>query len=557
MTSTVSINQAVPYISRRSSVLGRHYMVASTQPLASQAGTRILEQGGNAADAAIAVAAALGVTEPFSTGLGGDCFCLFYRAQDSSVHGLNGSGRAPEQLTIERLQAEFGIHDQIPAHSVHGVTVPGAAAGWVDTIEHFGSGKLQLKDILAPAIELAEDGFPVGELTAPFWQEGAGLLREKSNGCSLLLDDGQAPQAGQVICNKELAQTMRLLAQHGKQGFYQGPVADAIVRSVADHGGLLSHADLQSHCSTRDTAISYDYRGYRLYECAPNGGGLAALIALGILDVLEEKGVLPLNAIKHNSAEYLHALIEALRLAFIDTRHYVCDPEFGSVPIERLLSREHLEARARQFDPSRAAVDAQAGMPLGSSDTVYFSVVDSEGNACSFVNSLFHGFGSGIVPYACGFALHDRGCLFSLDPAHANCLKPQKRPYHTIIPAIVTADSALSICYGIMGGYNQPQAHVQVLLNLVRFGMSAQASLDVPRFCIQIDSDGSVAVEDGIESSAMQGLQARGHHVVWKTGLQRSVLGRGQVIRVLADARGNRVLEAGSDPRSDGQAVGR
>ncbi|KAJ2387542.1 hypothetical protein H4S02_003315 [Coemansia sp. RSA 2611] len=558
MASNVQNNIPLPFISRRSAVLGQHYMVASTQPLASQAGVRILEQGGNAADAAVAVAAALGVTEPFSTGLGGDCFCLFYSARDKQVYGLNGSGRAPAALSIDRLEKEFGISGEIPERNVHGITVPGAAAGWTDTVERFGSGAVELGEILAPAIELAEAGFPVSELTAVFWRDGTKVLQRASGDVDgLVMDGGQGPQAGQVVRNPALAQTLRLLAQHGKDGFYRGPVADAIVQSVTEQGGVLTHADLQAHTSTLDSPISYEYRGRRLHECAPNGGGLAALIALGILDVLEDTGVVSLAAMEHNSAEYLHVLVEALRLAFVDTRRYVCDPDFGAVPVERLLSREHLTARARLFDPARAVVDVNDGAPVGGSDTVYFSVVDAAGNACSFVNSLYHGFGTGIVPRNYGFPLHDRGCLFSLDPAHANCLEPGKRPYHTIIPAMVTVDGELSMSYGIMGGMNQPQAHVQVLLNIARFKMNAQTALDVPRFCIQVDRDGSVAVEDGVAEPTLQGLRSRGHRVFVQSGINRALFGRGQVIRVLPDSRSARVLEAGSDPRADGQAVGR
>ncbi|KAJ2767400.1 hypothetical protein IWQ57_003960 [Coemansia nantahalensis] len=560
MTSTVSTNAPVRYISRRSAVLGTQYMVASTQPLASQAGVAVLELGGNAADAAVAVAAALGVTEPFSTGPGGDCFCLFYSARDRTVRGLNGSGRAPAALTIERLAAEFGIAgDAIPERSVHAVTVPGAVAGWVDAVAQFGSGQLTLEQILAPAVALAEDGFPVGELTAPFWQEGAELLRATTDGHELLVD-GEAPQPGQVVRNPTLARTLRLLGRHGRAGFYGGPVADAIVQAVRAQGGVLSHADLAAHTSTLDEPISYEYRGHRLHECAPNGGGLAALLALGIVDVLEERGAVPPVAEQaHNGAAYIHMIIEALRLAFADARQYVCDPAFGQVPVQQLLSREYLAGRAAQFDPTRAAADVVHGAPLGGSDTVYFAVVDRAGNACSFVNSLYHGFGTGIVPRGCGFALHDRGCLFSLDAAHANGLAPGKRPYHTIIPAMVTTPAGeLAMAFGVMGGFNQPQAHVQVLLNIVRYGMSAQAALDAPRISIQVDGGGSIAVEEGIAPAAVKALRRLGHRVFVVSGLQRSVVGRGQVIRQTADARlGTRVLEGGSDPRADGQAVGR
>ncbi|KAJ1988981.1 hypothetical protein GGI25_003930 [Coemansia spiralis] len=558
MASTVKNNIPVPYISRRSAIYGTRHMVASTQPLASYAGVRVLEQGGNAADAAVAVAAVLGVTEPFSTGVGGDCFCLFYSAKDKAVRGLNGSGRTPAALTIDRLKTEFGITgDEIPARSVHAITVPGAAAGWVDTVECFGSGRLGLTAILAPAIALAAEGFPVSELTSPFWRDGAELLRNASPNGHELLVDGEGPQTGQLFSNPTLANTLKLIAAHGKRGFYEGPVADAIIDGVRAAGGVLAHSDLVGHRSTFEEPVSIEYQKHRLYECAPNGSGLAALLALGIVDALEQqKAVPPVSALGHNSAEYLHLVIEALRLAFADARHYICDPDFHKTPAEALLSREYLAQRAATFDPARAAADVRHGRPLGGSDTVYFTVVDGEGNACSFVNSLYHGFGTGIVPRGCGFSLHDRGSLFRLDPGHANCLAPAKRPYHTIIPAMVTVGGELAISYGIMGGYNQPQAHLQVLLNMVCFGMNPQAALDAPRVCIQVQ-DGRVAIEDGVDDAVVEHLRRLGHSVYVETGLQRALFGRGQIIRQAVDERtGRRILVAGSDPRSDGQAVG-
>ncbi|KAJ2600108.1 hypothetical protein GGF39_001937 [Coemansia sp. RSA 1721] len=560
MASFVQDNVDIPYRSRRSTVYGTRYMVASTQPLASNAGVQVLEKGGNAADAAVAVAAALGVTEPFSTGIGGDCFCLFYSAKDKKVHSLNGSGRAPAGLTIERLRNELGLTDsEIPQHSVHGATVPGAAAGWTDTVKLFGNGKLSLAEIFEPAISLAENGFPVGELTAPFWRDGARLLLEASpNGRELLLANGQGPSQGQVFRNPGLASTMRLLAENGSAGFYEGPVADAVIECLKAAGSVMTHEDLRMHKNAADEPDSYEYRGHRLYECAPNGSGLAALVALGIVDTLEKQGtVSPVHTMAHNSAEYLHVAIEALRLAFSDVRSCVCDPDFHAVPVAHLLNPEYLAARALLFNRNRAAADVDRGRPLGGSDTVYFTVVDAQGNACSFVNSLFHGFGTGIVPRGCGFAIHDRGCLFSLDPAHPNCLEPRKRPYHTIMPAMVTAGNDLFMSYGIMGGFNQPQAHLQVLLNTVCFGMDPQHALDAPRICIQVEDD-RVALEEGIGKETAEALRRMGHNVYMVSGLQRSLFGRGQIIRRYIDSSsGVCVLAAGSDPRSDGQAVGR
>ncbi|KAJ2890536.1 hypothetical protein GGI21_006135, partial [Coemansia aciculifera] len=300
------------------------------------------------------------------------------------------------------------------------------------------------------------------------------------------------------------------------------------------------------------------FHGYRLHECAPNGSGLVALMALGIIEQLERsKAIPPVCNMGHNSGEYLHLLIEVLRYSFADARHYVCDPERHAVPVCELLSEAYLQQRAALFDPLRAAADVTNGSPLGGSDTVYFTVVDDDGNACSFVNSLYNGFGTGIVPAGCGFAIHNRGNLFSLNDKHANCLELGKRPYHTIIPAIVTRGDDLFMSYGIMGGYNQPQAHVQVMLNVVCFGMDPQAALDAPRICIQVEN-GRIAVEDGVPTPVQQQLQQMGHNIYMETGLQRAVFGRGQLIRQTADKRtGTRVLAAGSDPRADGQALGR
>lgn len=560
--SSMESNIQVPYSSRRSTIYGTQYMVSSTQPLATQAGIQILEKGGNAADAAVAVAAALNVTEPFSTGIGGDCFCLFYNAKDKTVQGLNGSGRAPEALTLERATKELGLTGkEIPARSVHSATVPGAAAGWVDTVGRFGSGNVALPGILEPAIALAEEGFPVSELTAPFWKTNAKILRETSPGGQELLINGEAPLPGQIFSNPGLAQTLRLLAKHGKRGFYEGPVADALIDILQQKGSLMTHTDLQNHLSTFDTPISYDYRGHRLYECAPNGCGLAALVALGIIDQLEQTGAIPpIDTMVHNSAEYIHMVIEALRLAFADARHFICDPAFKEVPIHELLSPSYLQQRAQLFDPSRAAADVKHGCPMASSDTVYFSVIDKGGNACSFTNSLYHSFGTAIVPSGFGFAIHDRGALFQLDPNHVNCLAPGKRPYHTIIPAMVThaKDNGLFMSFGCMGGHQQAQSQVLFMLNMLRFGMSPQAALDAPRVSIQVYEDGRVAVEEGIAADVVRRLHDMDHCVYMVSGLQRAMFGRGQIIRQTIDAgTGKRVLAGGSEPRADGQTTGR
>lgn len=373
-------------------------IAASAQPLASQAGVRILDQGGNAADAAVAMAAALNVTEPCSTGIGGDAFCLYYDAKTKGIRAFNGSGRTPKAMTLDKLRAA-GIEGQnIPLLSIHAATVPGAPALWVDAVEKLGSGKVDLKQVLAPAIDLAENGYPVHEIVSHAWQRQEGQIRDASPSGGDMLLDGKAPLPGEVMSMPHLAQTFRDLAAKGKDGFYKGRVAEAIVELHKSKGGLMAMEDLEEHGrvgSEEVKPISYTYTsgtqkdtgGVTLHECPPNGQGLTALIALGILDSLQESGTIPpLSSMDHNSAEYLHPIIEALRLAFADTMWYVADEQHVHVPVKELLSKEYLAKRAKIFDPKRAS-EIKRGHPTSSSDTVYFSVVDKEGNACSFINS--------------------------------------------------------------------------------------------------------------------------------------------------------------------------
>ena len=530
--------------SRRSPVYGTRGMVASSQPLASAAGLRILQRGGNAADAAVAVAAALQVTEPCSTGLGGDCFCLYFDAKTKTLSGINASGRAPAELSIDKL-AELGITGSLPPFSPHTVTVPGAAAGWVDTIEKFGT--MTLREVLQPAIELAENGFPVSPITAVSWQRGVPQLLNGPYGDELLIN-GRAPQAGEKIKLPTLANTLRELAEHGKAGFYEGPIAEAIVELVQSMGSFMTLDDLKNHYNTYDKPISINYRGIDVWELPPNGQGITALIALNILEEYD------ISSFKHLSVEHLHLLIESLRLAFADTRWYVADPEKVAVPIQDLLSKDYAKRRSGLIDFDRANLNLARGDPFSSSDTVYFCVVDGEGNACSFINSNYMGFGTGLVPKGCGFTLQNRGANFSLDPEHPNCLEPNKRPYHTIIPGMMTIDGELFGPFGVMGGFMQPQGHVQVITNLIDYEMNPQEALDAPRFCI-IDglSNGKVALEEGISIEVMSSLARKGHTVVPTSGFARSIFGRGQIILRDPDTG---VMIAGSDPRADGLAIG-
>ncbi len=519
-------------------------MVATSQPLATAAGLEILAKGGNAADAAVAAAAALNVTEPTSTGLGGDMFALFYRAQTRQVTALNGSGRAPAGLTLERLRRE-GLGSGLPPFHPHTVTVPGACAGWCDLIERHGT--LSMADILAPAIRLAEGGFPVAPLTAHFWSRGAERqLKIAPNGHELTIE-GRGPRAGEIFRNLGLARTLRAIAEGGKQAFYQGEIAEAIVEVLQGSGGCMAADDLAAHASTWETPASVTFGNFRVYECPPNGQGITALLALNLLEGFDLAGLNPL------SVERLHLEIETLRLAFADTRWYVADPAF-SPDWEWLLSKDYAAERRKLIDPKRATLDQQKGRPFASSDTVYFCVVDRWGNACSFINSNYMGFGTGIVPKGWGFTLQNRGHNFSLDPAHPNRLEPRKRPYHTIIPGLITreADGSLFGPFGVMGGFMQPQGHVQVGLALMLDGLDPQSALDLPRFCLEDGNlSDAVALEEGIPLPVMSALAEMGHPVRPVSGWGRALFGRGQVI--LHDSGG--ALSAGSDPRADGCAM--
>jgi gamma-glutamyltranspeptidase/glutathione hydrolase len=533
--------------SNRSPVLARRGMVASSQPLATQAGLSILMQGGNAADAAVATAAALGVTEPYSTGLGGDCFALYYEAKTGKITALNGSGRTPAQLSLDLLTTQ-GLNELPPYHA-HTATVPGTVAGWCDFIEKHGS--MPLAEILAPAIYLAEEGFPVAPITAHFWREFGQQKLKNAFGGPALLPNGVGPQAGEIFVNKDLARTMRLVAEGGKEAFYRGEIAQKIVRAIQAVGGVMTAEDLARHTSTWEQPISTLYRGVRVWECPPNGQGLAALLALNVLEDFDLSGLDPLGL------ERWHLLIEAMRVAFADTAWYVCDPQFFEIPLAGLLSKSYAHERCRLINPLKAMLDCQWGVPVAGSDTVYFCAVDGAGNACSFINSISASFGTGIVPAGLGFALHNRGAAFSLDPQHPNALAPDKRPYHTIIPGLLTReeDGSLYGPFGVMADFMQPQGHLQIVVNLIDDRLDPQAALDRPRFRIEGGrASGIVLLEKGLPPSVAGGLALLGHQIIPEvSGPLRNVkFGLGQIIRRDPDG----VLWGGSDPRGDGCAMG-
>jgi gamma-glutamyltranspeptidase/glutathione hydrolase len=546
------------FTSRRSPVIARNGMAASSQPLATQAGLATLMCGGNAADAAVAMAAALGVTEPCSTGIGGDCFALFFDASTRAVSALNGSGRAPAGLSIDLVRRQGLERDGRfldPLHA-HTVTMPGACAGWCDLAARHGS--MPLSDLLAPGISLAEQGFPVSPLTAHYWSRGvAGRLASSASGAALTID-GRGPRPGELFRNPSLGRTYREVAAGGKDAFYRGEIGADVAHAVQEQGGVMSAADLAAHESSWEMPISVSYRSLRVWECPPNGQGLAALLALSILQGFDLASLPPL------SAERWHLLVEAVRLGFADALRHVADPRVSPAPLDRLLSPEYARSRGARIDPLRAMAQAFPGSAAAGSDTVYFCAVDGQSNACSFINSNYMGFGTGIVPWerggaragqSRGFSLQNRGMNFSLDPSHPNALAPRKRPYHTIIPGMITrADGSLFGPFGVMGGFMQPQGHVQVAVALLDDACDPQESLDRPRF--YVDPEGPrprLHLEEGLPPELVSGLSARGHEVIaGVAGHERAMFGRGQVILRTTDG----AFWAGSDPRADGCAMG-
>ncbi len=525
--------------SRRSMVVGRRGMVATSNPLASQAGLRILREGGNAADAAIAAAAMLNVTEPASTGVGGDCFALFYDAGTRKVTAMNGSGRAPAALRLDDLLAQ-GMRE-IPTTSPHAVSVPGAVAGWADLLARHG--RMQLADVLQDAIYYAREGYPVHPVFAASWQATEAFLR-RSPYAGDYVPNGSAPAAGQVVRLPELAATLQAIADGGPDAFYSGTVADAIVATLAEMGGVMAHDDLKAHRTSWDDAISTDYRGVTVYECPPNGQGLVALEALNIVAGDD------LAALPWDSPERIHLTVEAMRIAFADARQYNADLATNPAPLDFLLSADYAAQRRAEISPLRAMQPPSYGVPLAGSDTVYLSVVDGDGNACSFINSLYTGWGSGIVARGTGVFLQSRGALFTLAAGHPNCLAPGKRPYHTIIPGMALRGDDLYSCFGVMGGFMQPQGHMQVLMALIDDELNPQEALNRPRWCLEDGTGDSVlALEEGVPVATMARLAELGHTVRPVAGRGRGVFGDGQIIN--RDAKTG-VLMGGSDPRKDG-----
>ena len=526
----------------RSTVYAPQGAIATSHPLATSAGLAVLERGGNAVDAAITAAAVLTVVEPHMTGIGGDVFALYWSAAEGRLIGLNGHGRSGSRMTREAI-LEAG-HSSIPSRSALSVTVPGAVRAWDDLLRAHGT--IGLAEALAPAIRLADEGFPVSPIVAGDWA-GVEEVLGRNDGAreTFLLDGERAPQAGEWFRNPDYAATLRQLAAEGPEALYGGSLGARVVEGLDELGGFVTLEDLRAHRSQGVEPISVAFRGHRLWEIPPPGQGIAALQMLRILEPF------PLEAMGHNSPEYLHHLVEAKKLAYADLGRHIADPRFMEHTPEELLGDGWIERRRALIDPHEAMDRPDAGSAITESETIYLTAADREGNMISFINSVFSSFGSGVVVPGTGFHLQNRGTGFTMTPDRPNTVGPEKEPFHTIIPAFVTrtlddGSEGPWMSYGVMGGAMQPQGHVQVLLNMILFGMDPQEAIDAPRF--RHYSGLRLGIEAGVGEEVRRALTARGHEV---TSIGPGAVGGAQIILRL-----ERGWAAASDPRKDGQAGG-
>ena len=536
-----------PIHQSRSAVVARQGMAATSQPLATAAAIRVLQAGGNAVDAAIAANAVIGVVEPMSCGIGGDLFAIVWDAKSRKLHGLNASGRSPMGASIEAYRAR-GL-TQAPTKGPLSWSVPGCVDGWDQLHRKFG--RLPMGDLLAPAIAYAEEGFPVSPIIAADWASAARSLAEVPSSAACYLPGGKAPGFGDVFRNPGLAESLRRIAKEGRDAFYKGPIASELAAYSKEVGGLLTLEDLGRHTSTWVEPVSTNYRGYDVWELPPNGQGIAVLQMLNLLEPYDLKSMGP------QSAKAIHLMVEAKKLAYEDRARFYADPDFARVPLAALISKEYAAKRRGSIDPERAGERPTHGEPSGS-DTIKLVVVDKDFNCVSLIQSTYFGFGSMHVPGRLGFAIQNRGALFALDPDHPNRLEPGKRPFHTIIPGFVTKEGRPWFCFGVMGGDMQPQGHVQVLCNMIDWGMDAQAAGDAPRWRHQGSSEptgerardgGSVSLESRIGVKVRRDLEAMGHRLIESRG------GYGGYQGIRIDT-GRGILIGGSDPRKDGAAMG-
>ncbi len=533
----------------RSEVLATHGMAATSQPLATQIALDILKSGGNAIDAAIAANAALGLMEPTGNGIGGDLFAIVWDAKTRRLYGLNASGRSPRGLTLEEFRRR-GL-EKVPPYGPLPVTVPGCVDGWFLLHERFG--RLPMDEVLAPAALYAREGFPVTELIAYYWQMSVPSRREYPGFLQTFTRDGRAPREGEVWRNPMLANTLERLGREGRDAFYKGDMARTIARSVQEAGGFLTYEDLAAHRGEWVEPVGADYRGTTVWELPPNGQGIAALQILNVLEGFDLAGM------GFGAPEHVHAFVEAKKLAFEDRARFYADPDFAAAPVAGLVSKDYAAARRDLIDPERASRRLEAGDPaLYAGDTIYLCVADSERNMVSLIQSNYRGMGCGICPEGLGFGLQDRGELFNLREGEANTYAPGKRPFHTIIPAFATRGGEPWLAFGVMGGSTQPQAHAQIIMNLIDFGMGLQEAGDAPRVVHRGSSQptgglmtdgGTVCLETGFPYATVRRLLEMGHRVAWEQG------GYGGYQAILYDAAEG-VYHGASESRKDGQAAG-
>ena len=540
----------------RSEVIAANGMVATSQPLATQIGLQVLKDGGNAIDAAIAANAALGLMEPTGNGIGGDLFAIVWHAKSQKLYGLNASGRSPKSLTVKKLKAELSAQnrDDIPPYGMLPISVPGTVDGWFEMHDKFG--KMPMKKVLEPAIDYANNGFPVSELIAYYWDRSVPRLSPQPGSFKdTFTINGKAPRKGQIFKNPELGNTLSLIAQQGREAFYQGEIADKIDSFMKANGGYISRDDLASHTSTWVEPVSTNYRGYDVFELPPNGQGIAALQMLNMLEPynLAEMGFL--------SEQALHIMTEAKKLAFEDRAKFYADTDFYDVPLTGLIDKKYAMERKKLIG-ERAAKRVDAGNPaMYQGDTIYLTTADKEGNMVSLIQSNYRGMGSGVVVPGLGFVFQDRGQLFSMDETHANAYQPNKRPFHTIIPAFVMKDGKPFISFGLMGGAMQPQGHVQIVTNIIDFGMNLQEAGDATRWQHYGSTEpteangktlidgGQLVIESDIPYQTVRGLMQRGHKVGFDMG------GYGGYQAIMWDDK-EKVYYGASESRKDGQAAG-
>jgi len=533
--------------STRSEVIAENGMVATSHPLATQIGIDILKKGGNAVDAAIAANAAIGLMEPTGNGIGGDLFAIIWIENNKKLYGLNASGRSPKNLKLEYFKNNG--FSKIPAYGPLPVSVPGCVDGWFEMHEKFGS--LNMKQILKPAINYAENGFPVSELVSYYLGISAKNFGKYPNFNETYLINGFSPKKGQIFKNKDLANTLKIISEKGRSGFYEGKIAKIMSDFIINQGGFLSYEDLKNHKSDWIEPVSTNYRGYDVWELPPNGQGIAALQMLNLLEKFDIKSM------GFGSAEYIHHFVEAKKIAFADRAKYYADMDFNDIPVDFLISKEYADGRRDEIKPTRAARSVKAG-EIENGDTIYLTVADKDGNMVSLIQSNYRGMGSGMVPPGLGFMLQDRGELFSLDEDHYNVYEPEKRPFHTIIPAFITKDNKPYISFGLMGGAMQPQGHAQIVINIIDFGMNLQEAGDAPRIRHvsnqqptggEMLDGGELSLESGFDYKEIRKLMKYGHKVIFSLGS----FGGYQAIMYDNELG---VYFGASESRKDGSAIG-